>query len=424
MNAGFAKVIINPPLGMPMEGLGQQGGCKSIHDDLYVRALALAHDGVEAVIIGCDLLFFERSTVERFTNALGLATGLAPAQIFLNTSHTHAGPHLTNWCYGGAPDLQYLETVEQAMVAAVSMAISRREPVTLSAGMAQTDLPVSRRKPGANGRAEWAPYHDGITCRALPFCLFKNQADQVVSLLFSVSCHPSMIYSLDISADYPGVATRLLNADFQTEGALFLQGAGGDAKPRQIAEGEECWRPATWDEVDAAGQEVADALIACAEQTPPIPVTPFLRSSKTVMSWPLETPPSREFFTNLLADVRTTGTRRQWAVEMLSRLDADGSLPDAVEVGLHTLQLGREVWLIGVEGELVGELGNRILQTFPTGVTFPLGYTDGTQIYLPSSRMLPEDGYEVESYWEYHHPSKLAPGMEAILDAALANVTA
>ncbi len=81
------------------------------------------------------------------------------------------------------------------------------------------------------------------------------------------------------------------------------------------------------------------------------------------------------------------------------------------------------VRLVGVEGELVGELGNRMLHSFPGGVTFPLGYTDGCRIYLPSSRMLPEQGYEVDSYWEYHWPSPLAPGIEGVLDAAVRRVS-
>jgi len=401
-----------------MEGLGQQGGCQTIHDDLYVRVLALAHDEVEVVIIGCDLLFFERSTVERFINAIGMQTGLTPAQIFLNTSHTHAGPHLTNWHYGGAPDLDYLNAIEQAMVSATVAAIERREPVTLEAGMAHTDLPVSRRKPDANGRAQWAPYRAAEVCHALPFCLFKTEAGQVLSLLFSVSCHPSMIYSLDISADYPGAAMRQLNSYFQTEGALFLQGAGGDTKPRQIAEEEAYWRPATWEEVEAAGAEVANAVIACSTAALS-PVTPKLSICKTTMSWPFEATPTREELAALIADCQAPRDRRQWAEEMLYRLDANGSLPTAVDVGLHLLQLGPELRLVGIEGELVGEFGNRILHTFASGVTFPLGYTDGAQIYLPTSRMLPEGGYEVDSYWEYHHPAKLAPGMEEILDAAL-----
>ena len=56
------------------------------------------------------------------------------------------------------------------------------------------------------------------------------------------------------------------------------------------------------------------------------------------------------------------------------------------------------------------------------GVTFPIGYSNGTGLYLPVSKMLPEGGYEVESYWEYGFPSPLAENMEEIVSDALSQL--
>ena len=64
-------------------------------------------------------------------------------------------------------------------------------------------------------------------------------------------------------------------------------------------------------------------------------------------------------------------------------------------------------------------LGLLILREFNRGVTFPLGYSNGCQIYLTTDAMLPEGGYEVDSYWEYHWPAPLAPGGEKVLEDAL-----
>ncbi|MHB9024582.1 MAG: hypothetical protein ACYC7E_10455 [Armatimonadota bacterium] len=418
LRAGFGKVCVTPPLGMPMEGLGQQGGIERTHDDLYIRALYLSHGGQDICIVGCDLLFLERPDLDRMKEAIRRKTGLAPEQVLLNFSHTHAGPRLTTWSYSGVPDPAYLDTLEEAFADAVAAAQAYTQPVTMWAGMAQTQLPVSRRQPDTEGKAQWAPYRDGIVCTALPFCLFKDAQREVVSLLFSVSCHPSMIYTLDASADYPGVAMRRLNEHFHSCGALFLQGAGGDTKPRQIAVEEERWRAATWEEVEAAGTEVADAVIARVGEGL-TEVQPNLRNRTMLTDWPLEASPTREYLTKLAADPATRSHMRSWAEEMLDKLDRGESLPTAIQVRLHALQLGEGLRLIGLEGELVGELGNRILNAFPTGVTFPMGYTDGCIVYLPSSRMLPEGGYEVDSYWEYHHPAQLAPGMEGVIEEAL-----
>jgi hypothetical protein len=402
---------------MAMEGLGQPRGCESIHDDLFVRALYLSDGGMEALILGFDLLFFERPDVARFKDALGRALALKPEQIFLNTSHNHAGPRLTHWAYSEGADPAYLDRIEAAILDAAGRAKAKAVAVTLWAGEARTDLPVSRRQPDTSGRAQWKPYRQGTICDALPFCLFKDGRNQVVALLFSVSCHPSMIYECVISAEYPGAAMRKLNAHFQTEGSLFLQGAGGETKPRYVADGEERWRRGTWDEMEAAGLEVADAVIMQAIRSL-TKVEPDLRYSLSDLAWPLSPPQSKTYYEAVLHAKDEQLGRLHWAKDMLRHLDLNGRLPESVPVALHALQLGKGLRLIGVEGELVAPLGLLIRSEFKEGVTFPLGYSNGCQIYLASTAMLPEGGYEVDSYWEYHWPSPLAPdGEHVLLDA-------
>ncbi len=421
MQAGFGKAKVNPPLGMPMEGLGQQGGIESVHDDLYVRALYLRHGEQEALILGADLLFFERKEVDRFKGAIGRRLDLSPMQILHNCSHSHASPRLTRWVYSEGPDPDYLDEIEAGYVAAASGAYADLQEVTLWAGEARTDLPVSRRKPDAEGRAQWAPYREGVTYPWVPFCLLRGGNGRVVALLFSVSCHPSMIYTLDVSAEYPGVAMRRLNDHYQTEGSLFLQGAGGDTKPRQVAQGEERWRHGTWEEMEEAGREVAEAVVTRIEEGL-VPVEPDLRLARRTLRFPLADAPGRAELERVAQDPAEREARRRWAAAMLRRLDRHGHLPREVDLDLHALQLGRGLRLIGVEAELVGELGRLIREHYREGVTFPLGYTDGCRIYLPASRMIPEGGYEVDSYWEYGHPAPLQPVTDDLLAAALRGI--
>jgi hypothetical protein len=75
--------------------------------------------------------------------------------------------------------------------------------------------------------------------------------------------------------------------------------------------------------------------------------------------------------------------------------------------------------LLAIEGELVGELGNHLMREGGEGVTMPLGYSNGTGLYLPSSRMISEGGYEVESHHEYGYGAPLATGAERILSDAV-----
>ncbi|MBI3987941.1 MAG: hypothetical protein HY343_13535 [Lentisphaerae bacterium] len=420
MKAGYAQVCVTPWLGSLMEGLGQPDPCSAIHDDLFMRALAISDGDREAVLIGCDLLFFERAVVDRFKGAIGRVLDLTPRQILINASHNHAGPLLSHWSYSDGPDPEYLDRVEAAMIEAVVQARSRLTDVTLWAGMTRTNMPVSRRKPTPDGTVEWKPYRKGTICQALPVCMLKDDRNELVALLFSVSCHPSSWYEPQISADYPGVAQRRLNAHFKTECAMFLQGAGGDTKPRTVADGEERWRHGRWEDVEEAGRDVADAVIALVDKGL-VRCKPDLRIHYEDIRWSMETLPTRTELEQIEANPPEfkREVRQKWARAMLRKLDCHGRLPDAVPVGLHVVQLGKGLRFIGLEGESVADLGLLTLNCYDRGVTFPLGYTNGTQLYLPSSRMRKERGYEVDSFYEYHWPSFLAVGGDTLIETAL-----
>ncbi|MCG3148201.1 MAG: hypothetical protein PCFJNLEI_01644 [Verrucomicrobiae bacterium] len=402
MNVGFGQACITPPLGLPMEGLGQIGGIERIHDDLFARVLWFEQDDRQLVILSLDLLFFERTVTDRLRGAVARLFDLKLNEVLLNFTHTHAGPRCSEWHYSGKVDPVYLDKVEQGILVAVGAAAQSREPVECWAGATTTDLPVSRRCVNAAGHAEWLPNPAAEVCRHLPVAIFKTPAGAVKAVVFSAACHPSMIYTLDVSAEWPGVAVRRLNEHFQTSGSVFLQGAAGDTKPRQVADSDK-WRPGTWEEMEAAGREIADAVIRAPLQQ----IEPDLRIVTEETFWPLGALPTR----TELQTVADKPDRRAWAVDMLRRLELFGRLPDAVPMTFHGVQLGKGLRLIALECEMVGELGNLIRRESPAGVTFPLGYTNGCAIYLPSDRQLPEHGYEVDSFWEYHWPAPLAPGI-------------
>ena len=107
--------------------------------------------------------------------------------------------------------------------------------------------------------------------------------------------------------------------------------------------------------------------------------------------------------------------RRAWAGRMGERLSRGAVLPSSVPITMHGVQIGTGVRLIGIEGEVVADHGSLVQGFYDGGVTFPLGYCDGCQLYIPSDRMLPEGGYEVESFSEYHVPARLAEGIDGRL---------
>ena len=173
-----------------------------------------------------------------------------------------------------------------------------------------------------------------------------------------------------------------------------------------------------------AGDRLAQEVIALS-RSDLATLTPALESRLVDIELPFETPPDAGQLQSMLDDqgAGVSEDRKSWATDMLNRLQTEGSLPTAVPIGLHLLRLGPELRFVGLEGELGSELGNMIARSDRNGLTCPLGYTNGSRINIPCNRQLPEGGYGVDTFWEYHWPARLAPGIDERIHAAVQQET-
>lgn len=422
MHAGFARTEINPTPGARMFGFAgrdREKPIEGVHDDLFVRALYLRDGDEQALIVAYDLLFLGEAEVEQVRALLGDRLGLQPRQIMLNTSHSHVTPRIGTWAWGGhtPPDTVYVEKVRQATLAAAEQAREAVREVTVQAGMGKSAIPLSRRLVDEQGQAQWAPAPGGRICDALPFALFTDAQDRPVCLLFSISCHPSMIAGWLASAEYPGVACRLLDEHLGAECAMFLQGTGGDAKPA-LSGSTGQWRSCTWEEVEQVGAQAAAEVIRGLRSTLTA-IEPDLRCQLAVVPWPLQPALDEAGFAAIANDDTQPEQKRLWAQRNREVLARGEKLPETFPVAIQGLQVGEGLRLVSLQGEAVAGWGLLILRRFRSGVTFPLGYTNGQGLYLPTSDLIPEGGYEVDSYHEYWVPSALAPGFEELFLAAV-----
>ncbi|MBM4085277.1 MAG: hypothetical protein FJ272_10850, partial [Planctomycetes bacterium] len=318
MKAGFARVSITPPLGTPMMGFGgrdREKGCTGVHDDVSVRAAYLEHAGEAALLMGFDLCFVGRADSDRMKAAIGKKLGLAPKQILLNASHNHVGPMVGTW-YDAHPSPAYLKLLDEAVLKAAVQAKEKAREVTAWAGATKSAVPMNRRRKDERGVVENRPNPGGVVCDHLPICLLKDVQGKPVCLIFSASCHPSMISGWDISAEYPGAAMDKLDAHLGAPVSLFLQGAGGDAKPSVAGKGVDRWRPCTWADVAQAGHMLADEVIQ-ALTAGLAQVQPRIRTEMTEVQWPMQPPMSKDKYAAIAADTRAGEVRRLWAKKIV-----------------------------------------------------------------------------------------------------------
>ncbi len=430
MEAGFAKRRITPPVGTSMSGWGNRDidhGCESIHDDVYVRALYVEAEGEAAVVLAYDLLFLGRANVDRFRAAIARHLDLLPRQILLNASHNHAGPDAGDYGFGTfrPHDRLYAETLCDVTVEAVLAAWEARREATLSAAVGRSDLPLSRRAIGPDGRCTFGPNPDGPVYDKVPVCLVSGRDGQPIACLFSLSTHPTIYYGFAISAEYPGVACDCLDEHLGAACAMFLQGVGGDSKPRtQCADGKfhNPDYPAVRETGEVLAAQVVDALGRLR------PVAPRVRTHAVEMYWELEPPVDRAGYVAQLTsddpavycqDLYQCSIR--WQIE---RLDRGLPLPTAVPLTVQGIQLGDGLRLVGIEGEACSPLGHQVEAFYGDGVTFPMGYCNGTGLYLVNSEQLAQGGYESGSFREYNWPSPPVKGLESYLSKALEELRA
>jgi hypothetical protein len=138
-------------------------------------------------------------------------------------------------------------------------------------------------------------------------------------------------------------------------------------------------------------------------------------------------PPKRAEYEAVLArevkEPAKLDVHREWAKRQLALMER-GRQINAASVLLQGVQLAAGVRLVALEGEPVAAHGHAMDRAWPDGTTFALGYTNGDALYLVTTPMLDEGGYESESCWQYDFPAPLAPGMEQVLDKALGELRA
>ncbi len=432
MRAGFSRVRITPPDGTPLQGFCPRDldmTSSGVRDDVYTRVLFVHAQAAATLIIGLDLCYLGRVQTDELKRRIYARWGLPAHQVLVNCSHTHSSAAAARWgirCYTPL-DETYLEQLYQAILTAIEEAMGQAREVRIASGTARTKLPMNRRHRGEDGQVVNAPNPSGPVCDLLPVCVLEDNDGQYVCVMFSIGCHPSMLNDAMISADFPGVAMRELDKHVGRPVSLFLQGAGGDARPYVSAEGDR-WVRNRGDDVEAAGRLLAEEVIG-AMKLPLDRIDSGLHCALVSIDFPLGKATDKEALqqtidthcdsvdSSWLSKVRTL-----WARQGLNILDRGQELASVVNIQLQMICFGDAMRIVALEGEPVAEIGWLICNQFPAGVTFPLGYSNGEGLYLPTTAMLAEGGYEVDSYWEYGYYGPLVPGIEQAITQAIGKV--
>lgn len=393
-NAGVGSSSITPKTGAALVGyFNRPGGAQGVHDNLLARALVL-DDGTRAVAIcSVELLWLWASIVADIREDVARRCALAPENILICCTHTHAGaaPHnAADW------DTPLAGRIADAIVAAYDS----RRPARIGFGFGQLfGYNINRR--WLNRPADPSvgvmrvDTHDGA-----PLAVVSNYA-----------CH-AVVMGYDnylISGDWPGYSSRLLEAELGCA-ALFTQGGAGDVNPltetvrQRLAAGHTVGTigeltsyygqyrqgdPAAWNIEDRAG----GTFLECETLARAV-------NAEVLRVWrAIPTTASAALWTERIT-INAAAGPDEAPPEGLPP-DYHGYLPE-IEPGSIPL----EIMLLGVgqavlttqPGEVFSETAVELRKAAQQmGFAFPwlVSYANGSYAYLPPANAFDEGGYEV-----------------------------
>lgn len=242
VRAGWARVRLTPTIGatadapergefrqMPLAGFGARRGApaEGVHDDVWVKAVAVESGGRRVVFVGSDVLIIPREVADAAASELAGDPGLRREQVYMGATHSHSslggwgeGVVAEGFAGGYQPGVRIWMT--RSLVQAVRMAVSNLAPASLATGSFRAPGLVRNRLVGEAGRVD-----DEFSLLAVK----GTNGEKAVMGAFAA--HATVLGSgnRQFSGDYPGHwAAEVERA--QGGLAVFMAGGVGSHSPR------------------------------------------------------------------------------------------------------------------------------------------------------------------------------------------------
>lgn len=239
--AGFGRALLTPTINaptddptkgqfraLPLAGYGNRRGkpATGIHDDLYVKAVALRVGNRLGIMLGADALIIPREVTETVMQRIEAELKLSREQIYLSATHTHCslggwGEGLVAEAFAGGYQPGARVWFADRIVTAIREAIADLKPAAIGNGRFAAPEFVRNRLVGDLGRVD----------PEFSFVALKQNTGKL-AVLGSFAAHATVLSGdmMEFSADYPGCWQRSVEA--ATGGpAVFLTGGCGSHGP-------------------------------------------------------------------------------------------------------------------------------------------------------------------------------------------------
>ena len=138
LQAGAAAVCVTPPEGTSLLGYFMKiGDVKTVHDDLYAKALVLDDGECRIALVICDMTVIGERTFGRAKELIQQRVGLPCENVMMACTHTHSACRVPLLVKG--QDLRYVDQLVEGLAKSVCLAVENLAPAEVAAG--SVDVP-------------------------------------------------------------------------------------------------------------------------------------------------------------------------------------------------------------------------------------------------------------------------------------------
>lgn len=409
LRVGAAQVDITPKNGTPMAGYYRFRAVGGVLDPIFAKSIVIEKDGAHVVLVALDLSGTTRPIVEAARKAIQEQCGIEGDHVLISGTHTHTGPQLARGSLmdditkaNSPPGMAYMKALPEWIARSVKEAKAKLAPAEASAVIGRAEGISFNRRVLREGVQEaiWQPrtLNPATDKPAGPVdpdvgVLLFNAGVKPVAGYLNFAMHPTSVGGgLKISADYPGVFTKLV-AERHGPGmvCLFANGCCGDINHTDYITGK---RRTTQE----LGTALADAATAA------WPNLKALNTFKPRVKSEQVTLQRRSFDEAAIAKAKDIAARMMTenlgtvpmaeAVCILETV-AKKDIPLVAEV--QVIAFSDELAIVSLPGEIFVELGLAIKKASPFKHTFIAELANGSIGYIPHRNAYPQGNYEVVS---------------------------
>lgn len=405
---GAARVDITPKDGTPLGGFYKFRGSAGVLDPLYAKTLVMEKDGVHAALVVLDLSGTVKPIVAEARKLIQQQCGIEGDHVMISGTHTHSGPQQPRGSMmdeitkvNSPAGVSYTGMLPVWIADSVKQAKAKLMPVTASSTLGRAEGISFNRRILREGQQEaiWQPQK--LTSKDRPAgpvdpevgVLVFEAAGKPVASLLNFAMHPTSVGGgVKVSADYPGVFTKLVSERHGAEMlSIFANGCCGNINHHDYITGK---RRSTLE----LGTALADAVDAAWAKLQPLTIfTPRIRSEQVTLKRRRFSEEQIAKAKDMAANMFTKNFGTVPMAETVCILETVAKQNEPLLAEVQVIAFSEELAVVALPGEIFVELGLALKKASPFKHTLIAELANGSIGYIPNREAFPQGNYEIVS---------------------------